>query len=490
MPDWGVPVGYDWFAPSVEITLLNNNRQDRFLLWMTTPELKKNAPKVGLKIPHLAVFRELTIDQQGAFFNATIQLCPNYDDAIAIMNSKLLINTVSEVEIKMGISTNVGGSTGTWVVFYARVITVQFSLGAEINITIKCVPSSQLHSETQNTDTPLNDKSRVEIIKTMWLEAGKGNKVDTTILDDPKNASTPSKGLMEQKITVTPAGKSPMAIINDMLTQTQCAMKVRDGVLTLIPRDVALSQAPNAKFQVYVGNKIGSGVGGTLPILTCSSTSDNLFAKGQYDIAIGGADAGKKEPTKNEATRSPDASNPKAVVPKTPVLAPTATPGGKASGGPKPDAMGVSAKAKRMGMKDQRHDAPVPPTDQGKDATSKLAAERTANSGIQLKVDTLFLPTLIPFSVVEVNGLSKRVDGNFLITKVTHRVGPDGGATTWEGMSTGTYWQRDQELVGQANQAKKLAAAKKQAAADKVKQIEWQLGAAMFDAVHGIGKVK
>jgi hypothetical protein len=75
--------------------------------------------------------------------------------------------------------------------------------------------------------------------------------------------------------------------------------------------------------------------------------------------------------------------------------------------------------------------------------------------GIELEIETLLIPHLLPHVSIDVSGMGGRIDGRYWISKLFFQVGPDGGLTRFECARTGVREGQGQTkpLVAQTNQA-------------------------------------
>jgi hypothetical protein len=122
----------------------------------------------------------------------------------------------------------------------------------------------------------------------------------------------------------------------------------------------------------------------------------------------------------------------------------------KPGGGPSPDASVVPAGGAGA-------TTAMNPADKTELRRKNLARAINAwkAQGIELEIETLLIPHLVPHVSIDVSGLGSRIDGRYWISKLFFQVGPDGGLTRFECTRTGVREGPGQvkPLAGQANQA-------------------------------------
>ena len=412
------PVPYDWFSPFVAVTLFTKDGE--YPLW--TGEVQKPDPAAQFEGTNLAVLQEVLIEWQGAFYQATINLSPNYDDAIAIVDSFLIEMGKTMVAIEMGFRTSGEGQFSQ--TFNGVVEGVDFTVGTEISLTLKTVPPAmaagkQRQADGKNKAEPWNDKSALEIIKELW----EGNKQFGLVykVELPKEEDTAIKMLKKKRKTFARSGQTDWAVIKKLCDLNFCVVQA-DGMRLRID-SLAHSMGkkmPIATFHLFSGGGLG-GDEQAYPITSVSLKTSDLFARTL---------AGTKTVGVDEKTGKP--------VAKTLGLAGADKPGadvgaqtkGKASkkpgGGPSPDASVVPEGGARQALVKDPNDEV-----EGQRELARTIKE-WQHQGIELEVETLLIPHLTPHENINISGLGTRIDGRYWISKLFFQIGPDGGLTRFE----------------------------------------------------------
>jgi len=440
-------VPYDYFAPWVSVTITLADGSE-FPLWQGTGFIEDgSAEKVEFKGTNLAVLQEVLIEWQGMSYMMTINLSPNYDDAIKIVDSYLIQTGVTFVVVKMGFRTS--GSGPIEQVFNGVIETVDFSIGTEISLTLHTVPmpmvaAKQQESNKQNKQEPWNSMSPFDIIKELW-EGKKQGDLQYKVQVVPED-SDPAIQLLKTKMDSYSRGSQTDWAIIKKLTEVNHCVVVADGSTLSIDSVLrSMGEAPPiSSFRLFSGGMLG-GDTYAYPITSVSLKSSDMFARTLQGRLIVGYDPKTGNPLKKTIGLPDSDESGKDVgaqgLPKD---------AKKSGGGPAPDASVVpEGGAGTTLAKD--------PSDKTELRRASLARAINAwkAQGIELEIETLLIPHLLPHVSIDVSGLGGRIDGRYWISKLFFQVGPDGGLTRFECVRTGVREGPGQTraLVGKTNQA-------------------------------------
>lgn len=440
-------VPYDYFAPWVSVTLMLSDGSE-FPLWQGTGFIEDgSAAKVKFEGTNLAVLQEVLIEWQGAAYMMTINLSPNYDDAIKIVDSYLIQTGTTFAIVKMGFLTSASGPVEQ--VFNGVVETVDFSIGTEISLVLHTVPmpmvaAKQQQSNKDNKQEPWNNMSPLDIIKELWEGKKQGDlpyKVKIVAA-----GSDPAIQLLQTKMdTFSRGSQTDWAIIKKLTEVNHCTTLADGSTLIIDSMKNAMGVAsPIATFHLFSGGLLG-GDSYAYPITSVSLKSSDMFARTLQGRLVVGYDPNTGLPLQ-KTIGLPDSDESGADVGAQGVPKDSKKPGG----GPSPDASVVPAGGAGA-------TTAMNPADKTELKRKNLARAINAwkAQGIELEIETLLIPHLVPHVSIDVSGLGSRIDGRYWISKLFFQVGPDGGLTRFECVRTGVREGPGQvkPLAGQANQA-------------------------------------
>jgi len=397
------PQSYDFGSPFFEVVLITDGI--RFPLWEgpeATAAIESHGASFGYHGQNLAVVQEISIEWQGAYYTITVNLNPNFDDAKALLESKLIQQGYTALEVRIGYRVGVAGGP-VYQAFDGVVTEVDFAIGTEITLTLKSVPSPMPRILTQENSQRWTNKSAKDIVKLVW-EKHTGNLLDDSNLSSGTEEAQRARQLWEEPMKeYAQGGKTEMALILELVRKASCVplmYSYQDGKTTFLVIEAQSSRftaAPVAVFRLFSPQVLPKfGGNWAYPITSCSLKSGNIFARdleGRLSLGINmetGAPVRQElKPLRSVVIGEPPKSRPS-------------------------------------------FDGPV--TAEVEKNTTTLAIESGKGVGIQMEMESLLIPHLSPYSVVTVEGISSRwIDGNYFITKIFFQVGPDGGSTRWEG---------------------------------------------------------
>lgn len=445
VPRAQVMVPYDYFAPWVKVTLVTD--QHEFPLWQGTGYIDDGgAAAVKFEGTNLAVLQEVLIEWQGLFYSMTINLSPNYDDAIRIIDSYLIQQAQTQVKVEMGFRT---GPKGPFVQqFNGMVESVDFSIGTEITLTLKTVPPpmstvSTKRSSAEYQDKPFNNQSAYDIISELWVKSASSGPFQYKVEVIPSDSDAAIKKLKTKRDSWSLGNKSMWAGILELIADSHCVAVVDGPVLKIDSKLNSIgTQNPVARFRLFTSSQLG-GSTNDYPITSASLKTSGLFARSLMGTYLVATDEKTGEVVKRTAG-TPNSDDTGADV-----GAQTKPAAGKPGGGPSPETSAVPEGGGRaVYVKD--------PNDQNeRDKNVRAALENWRTLGIQLEIESLLIPHLVPHQNIDIVGMGTRVDGRYWIEKLFFQVGPDGGLTRFDCIRTNDLERPGQKepLAGKVNEA-------------------------------------
>jgi hypothetical protein len=458
---------FDFFGPYFSAKIIDRQSKSEMPFWFG-PGSIKNAGDFAYRsegpVPaeNMMIASELTVEENlGGFYTISLGLQPTYEDAITLLNSNVIISAESMLWVEFGYYSSSGKFSSA--PFMGVVIDPDFSIGADISLTLKAQASGGYGFVRASSAKQFPPTKRSALIEQFAVGFG-DPKRDVQVVFDVDDGSI-EKQKLDEEISFTPGGKNDLLSIRDLCDQCLCTFFMEAGVegkkdtLRVLGNNRRFGAPPTQIFRLFpnrvktetsmefnAGQLYGvtAGTGGILPILSISSTSKQIFIR---DIIRGCV-----RPQVDEAAKSakPELAPVAPTAQPTTPLGPAASPGKKAAKGPKPSAVLPGAKTG-----DPSGGAAVMlGDDTNPNQKAKVEAEiykKTIDSGIQIEVETLGSPYLRPGTVVAVQGLGKKFDGNYSVQKVTHKIGTSGYTTSWTGINTGGYLAASSARAAGAN---------------------------------------
>ena len=162
-----VPFPYDFFHPWASVVLeLDGQRLP--LWWANDVGVQQVAAVHGYDAANLAMVQEVQIDWQGAYYEITVILTPTYEEAIKLIDSDLIQQGFTALDVTVGYRSGKGDPQGAGYgtqSFYGVVRNVDFSVGTEISLTLKATPGVIIGASEQQGTNVFNNKSRYEVIE-------------------------------------------------------------------------------------------------------------------------------------------------------------------------------------------------------------------------------------------------------------------------------------------------------------------------------------
>jgi hypothetical protein len=357
-------------------------------------------------ISSLAFLTQATIDLElSAIPKISVSLTPPFLDARKFIDSSIMDWSRSSLEVQLGY---VGSKDGTILspVFVGRLMKPDVSFGTDITIGLTAQGTGGYFMAATGA-TRKNDKGLIPRIQNIKdLAQSVGVQVDTKTW----RLNSKSQQQLDASVEYAYANMNVLDAIYMMARECGCYIQVIGNSLQLLSYDQVLLGPVIATLQLYDYNGSLGPQDGVYPILSVSSDSGGIFLDARTKKMT--HDKIAKDKLLN-AGKTPD-------PPKTPATGPK----GKTQQTPK-DAPPSETVAAEAAPKDD-----VTTPDEAVQAAATAAVTDEGSVGIVLDIETLGFPDLIPGMKINVSGVSKRIDGHFMVQTVKHSISASGFTTS------------------------------------------------------------
>jgi hypothetical protein len=482
---------FDFRNPFMAATIITTSGE-RFPLWLKTNKINQQVANLG-KTYSLPFLQEISVELQLAYLpiiKAT--LAPPYKNAIDFLNSTLIEWGQSQLEVRFGYA--VGGGYSVIAGPYTGILLKpEIQVGQDMVITLNAQGVGGFGAARQQGNVTLNGVTRKKVVEALLSDrfklkidddevfktgdaAAQVSENDERKVEDLRGrakvlrlkASNTKDPIAKKRfnaeanrytdLTVTArinlateAQKKRLGaayewdtVVLDTYVQggdsywTAMLKVVREAglhcyivgdTLKIIPASYVFGSAPKKLLRLYdfAGGRLGPVDGGplgpnrVLPILSASSpTSANYMpaaAQALYTQDIDSRDREEKKKLIGEEQVAP---------PRT----------GKKGGVAIVNAQTLPAVDKKTGEGAEQY--PGDPSDAQLVQQIKSEYQALTAMGVQLTMETIGDPTLLPGMVLAVRGLGRRLDTNYATFKVTHTVGGSGYTMSLECVSNVT----------------------------------------------------
>lgn len=415
--------GIDYYNPVLKAAIVLPDGKTRFPLWTQNVNIA-DAVSVNLasSTGSLPFLSQVTVELQLAYLpiiKAT--LTPPYTDAIAFLDSKLIEWTQSTLEVQFGYvisPPNEPGGAGVAVlsdVYSGILLKPEIELGSDVVITLTAQGVGGFGAVRAEGNVTMADCTREDIVRRLIAPFPTLNLDDTEVT---KLQSTARAQVAEWNSTRLPAfsqgGETYWQAIQRILREVGLLSYLFGNTLRVIPQSFAFGSAPSKLFSFYgfPGGRIGSiqsptvpSLDRVIPILSASSPTMALYmpaaAQGLYAQDVNSSDRSEQKQLIGDAQANPARTSKGAASVDNTNISPTADP--------------TTGDGAQM--------YPGNPADE--QLATQMKAEYgalTSAMGVQLNLETLGDPTILPGMVIMVTGLGKRLSTNmkYSIFKVTH----------------------------------------------------------------------
>lgn len=364
----------------------------------------------------LAFLTELTVEMNlGQIPKITAVLGPPLTDTIKLIDTDLLEIGSNRLQVMLGYAS--GGDGKPVIQQFEGMLSElpHVSIGAACSVSIVAQGfNGAMASTTQTAGETFKDMTRLEMIQAI------GDKYGFEFnIDDAASDSDAFNSLTATKLTRTLGWQTPLWFLTQLLTEARCFM-IWNG-----------QPSPNSKQQIRVMSRIaafarqqpvcilslfnfGSGefLGkNVFPILGLQTTPGLIFTTGIQKVVMREVDVKKKTLSSKEVTAK-DAQ-----------VGQTAPGPIDAKGGESP--LIPEATVTWGGQ----HVAGDPADTSAIESATSFFDVKGLSVGVPLDIDTIGLPNIVPGMLVQVRGLGKKLDNNYMVFNVTHTLNTSGYTT-------------------------------------------------------------
>lgn len=458
---------YDFYSPFMAAWIVQNPDSPdgtRFPLWVdgVSPDRQRSltprspdgsASSVAGDIDELsslAFCTDISVELQLASIpKITATLSPPFREGRAFLNSSLIEWGNSIMEVQFGYTGGAPDDIVLSPVFSGILLKPEVTIGQDISIVLNAQGVGAFTSARQDAVKTYQNKTRREIIKDLAQFVGLEANFDaidaefekqfqdaareifvqvgipqfavtSAALESIENTrkAIQKKSPMDQPITVSAGGLTIWRLLYQIVREAQCWMFVqgpnRPGdpeQLKVVPRNAVMTGKPKYTFTLfdYPDGQIGPA-DDTYPILSVSSpTSAVYLPSSTRGFLVFGYDSKERvravqqvDSNGTGTARTGNAQTQANATARNPAADPTKVQG-----------MGIASS-----------DSLLPETLEQINAEKDSAATAM---GVQLELQSLGIPDILPAEVAAVRGIGARFEGgNYAIFKVTHKFGASG----------------------------------------------------------------
>lgn len=324
-------------------------------------------------------------------------LTPPFHEAKKLLDSEIIEWATSALEIQFGYTTGVGGISPP---FRGLIQAPDISYGGDITINLKAQGASGYFLDTTGLVGVFDSKAGIDHINDFAKKLGVERDAD--LLDDS------TAQLLLAPRAVISATKSYLGAIYEIARACGCWLDLSNNKLRLVSMAAIVLREPVAELRLF-DFPAGRLTTSFYPILSASSDTTGVYLSSYSKTAIRRA-LDKTTKTEFEAEMNP-------------ASAPAQTKGQQV-GYDRKD----YAESSRIEQADDQTDEAASRVNQ--EAAKAMNALVSADgSGIELEVETLGAPNLLPGQNVRVTGLGKRLDDVYTIFSVSHQLSGGGFST-------------------------------------------------------------
>lgn len=416
----------DYRNPFLSATIVTTDG-DRFPLWLKTPASKQASARLG-STSSLAFVTELTVEMQLAYLPVIkLTLTPPYRNAIDFLNSRLIEWGQSILEVQFGYVVRRSGGSGQTIlspVYSGILLKPEVQQGSDTVITLSAQGVGGFAAVRLEGNLTIR-ATRKEIIKQLIQRFG----LEIDDAEVTKLSSTQASVVAEWNqvpIDFAQGGDSYWTAMIKVIRAGGFFTYLLGNQLKVLPATFVFSSAPSKLFRLYdfAGGRIGpvdssnTGVNRVLPILSFSTPTSAIYlpgsARGFFSQDVNSFD--RKEIKKflgDQQIATPRTSQGATDIQNSKTF-PAAD---KATGEGAEQFPGDPSNAQFV---------------------QQAQAEYTAQStlmGVQINMETIGDPAVLPGMVVAVRGLGQRLSGNYSLLKVVSKIGVGGYTMDIEAVS-------------------------------------------------------
>lgn len=423
---------YDFSSPFARAAIIKNvgsPSEERFPLFTTQGSDPTQLQPIKLtgftgsrgqfadqKLSTLAFVDSISVDiQLGYVPQLEVVLTPPFEEGRALMNSFLVDYLNTHLEVSFGYYSGSFGSVQS-PTFRGIMEKPDVSFGEDFTISFsaKGVAAYVLAANAVTRSAPIRPR-RLHII-----DLAKEYGVDPAETEWELDSYAQKK--LGQDVPLSYSGKSALACLYELARQCGCWLNLvtSDGTndkIKLVALSKLVTNAPVAvlAFHDFHSQNVGPK-NGVFPIISASTSTDGIYL---------GANA--KTLTQTSTDKSTRQTRTVEATPKD-----IAVTGNKESN--------------QVGVQDpslsRRLDSSDDHIKDEQDAIKEVEMLSWASQiGIQLSLETVGVPSLIPGQIVQVQGLSARIDDKYVVQSLKHTISSDGYTTSIELWQNSSFMQ-------------------------------------------------
>lgn len=373
----------------------------------------------------------------------TVTLTPPYEDALTFLDSQLIEFGESTLEAQVGwVGTN---DVLLSPVFSGLLLKPEVSLGTDISITLNAQGVGTFNVHSDGNLQELNG-TREAILRTILRRDGRSMDLDVSAVR--RADQRVQRAFFQDDLNISQGTHTDWQMLSQLVWEAQCwyfveSVEGRTRV-KIVPRYSTFTDETAFRGWLYAfgseNGQFGYKQDGklVLPIFSASTNSAGQYLPAEV-LPAAVTNRGIDNRTRQPTTATSSAANTRV-----------------ASGGP-----GGHHPQERPGGSNVR---PTAPTAGGENAliVPGEAADSLAQSqrqsayeefrnriGIQLEIETLGIPDILPGQTFAVKGLGRRIDSpaKYLVLEVEHSAGGSGFTTKLKLVSNLTFAQTERSIV-------------------------------------------
>lgn len=444
-------IKHDFTNPIVSCAIVSKDGSERVPLWTNTQiNLSGEATLLRDNTLSLAVVQELIVELDLGYIPVlTATLVLPQAEAIAFLNSNVIVWGRSRLVCQIGYA--MGDEVFLSDPYEGILMEPDIQTGVQTTINLVGQGTKGFDATRRGKGTQLQG-TREAVIRTILLgpdqDNPRGVPVDFSEVEAVPD-SLAFKLMFEEKITLAAGWVTDWHIVMRLVKEARCYMFYEGVELRIFPIDTRFTAKPKFKFSLFpppslVTNADGESFAGigpaskVYPILNFSSPSKGVYFP---NIVRGMVIKGVKDDTGEPYTEvvNSDSDNEGGEA--------EARVGNEDAGVPEGDDDHPKGDDKTGDGLDPHH--ADQPTDTEKDrARAEVKAGNTL-IGVQVEIESLGVPEILPGDVFRLEGLGIRWDQNYAVQQVTHRLGTGGYSTHVVGVNdTGIITDAVQAIEG------------------------------------------